>query len=439
MRAGGPLPTTIAAVSTTLPLDVLVVNHGPPVELARCLASVAEFLPGEQVRVWDNLSADSPQVREFAAAHPSIDWNFSDRGIGFAAGMNRLMARSDRDVLMLNPDAVLTGPLTRTRSALDEDRVAAASSTVVDPTGRTQRWDIAHRSGSVLRTLVSHSGYATRLRATPLSDLYPEPPEVVGGYLTGCSLMVSRAAWDDVGPFDERFFVYGEDPDWQGRARRRGWRLRMVDESGITHVSSQAGDAPASPRMSDLRAANTAVVLGMRGGMGPGALLIAGDLLLGRVQRSKRRHRAQAAAHRAAAAAGRTSVVLTTPDLDDAAAERVDLANELAGRGHAVTVVCLDGLGAQQRRLDTSVRMLLRPWWLPSVDTTVPGPAVLIGGDTPAEVRFAAAWTARGGRRWVVAGPELGGPQAGRWSGLLRRAIRTGRAHVSHSADYLTV
>jgi hypothetical protein len=315
--------------------------------------------------------------------------------------------------------------------------VAAASSTVVDPTGRTQRWDIAHRRGSVLRTLVSHSGYATRLRATPLSDLYPEPPEIVGGYLTGCSLLVSRAAWDDVGPFDERFFVYGEDPDWQGRARRRGWRLRMVDEGHVTHVSSQAGDAPPSPRMSDLRAANTAVVLGMRGGAGPGALLIGGDLLLGRVQRSKRRQREQAAARRAEAAQGRTSVVLTSPDLGDAAAERVALANDLASRGHPVTVVCLDGLGAQQRRLEPSVRMLLRPWWLPVVDTTVPGPAVLIAGDTSAEVRFAAGWSARGDRRWMVAGPELGGPQPGAWSSRLGRAIRAGRAHVARSADYL--
>ena len=64
----------------------------------------------------------------------------------------------------------------------------------------------------------NHAGYADLLRGTPLSDLYPAVPSRVEGYLTGCCLLVSRAAWDDLGGFDDRFFVYGEEADWQRRA-----------------------------------------------------------------------------------------------------------------------------------------------------------------------------------------------------------------------------
>lgn len=394
---------------------MLIVNYGDPGLLARCLRSVRTFLPDEQVRVWDNHSAQSPQVRELATTFPEIDWTFSDEGIGYAAGMNRLVSRTDEDTLSLNPDAQLTGPLSRTREVLHDDRVAAVSPAVVDPSGQTQRWDIAHKRQTASRILLNHAGYANRLRRTPFSDLYPAPPTDVGGYLTGCSLLVRREAWEDVGLLDERFFVYGEDPEWQRRAQRRGWRIAFCDEPDVCHgeeptpapdsAPAAAPTGPPSTRPRDLRAGNTAVALDLDGGRGH--LVIAGDLLLGRVQRSKRRRRQQTAQQRAAAATGH-DVVITVPTLetDDDIRRRVGLANTLAGRGHPVTVVCIEGFGPLQRALDPTVRLLLRPWWLPSAETVV-GAAVLIAGPTTAERRFAAGWARVGGGRTVVALDEL--------------------------------
>lgn len=423
-------------MSTNRPLDLLTVNYGGPEKLEVCLASVREHLPEAQVRVWDNRSARTDEVRRFAAAHPEIDWVFSEEGIGFAAGMNRLVARSDNDTLMLNSDAVLTGPLTRTRAALQGDRVAAASPTVVDPTGRTERWDIARRRQTVLRMFVNHTGYAPRLRRFPLlCDLYPSPPSEVDGYINPCAMVVSRDAWNAVGPLDERYFVYGEDADWHYRAAALGWRILLVDEPHAIHASSQAVDGPKSPHMADLLSANQASLAGIRNGRGRGTVLIAADTIARRVQRSKRRSRARAAEQRTQEAQGRVGVVIAVPDRNDAK-PRTELANELVRRGHPVTVLCLDDeLGVLQRQLDTTVRMQLRPWWLPEVDSTVE-PAVLITGDTTVETRFASAWTAlrRRTRHWVVAGPELGGPVAGARSRAVVRAIDGGRARPMEPA-----
>lgn len=404
-------------------LDVLIVNHGDPTLLARCLQSVRTWLPDEQVRVWDNRSPASPQVRELATTLPEVDWTFSDEGIGYAAGMNRLVVRTDQDTFSLNPDAELTGPLTRTREVLRSDRVAAASPAVVDPSGRTPRWDIAHKRQNAARILLNHAGYADRLRRTPFSDLYPSPPVTVGGYLTGCSLLVRREAWAEVGLLDERFFVYGEDPEWQRRAQRHGWRIVFCDEPDVRHGEepgtpdeaapddsapddSAPDEAPAGPvafsdRMRELRAGNTAVALDLDGGRGH--LVTAGDLLLGRVQRSKRTRRAAVRTRRAATATAH-DVVLTVPTLepDAGATRRVELANALAGRGHPVTLVCTEAFGPLQRALDPGVRLLLRPWWLPVVEPVVGG-EVLIAGRTPAERRFAAGWARLGATRTVVA------------------------------------
>ena len=38
-------------------------------------------------------------------------------------------------------------------------------------------------------------------------------------------MLIRRAAWDDVGPLDEGYFMYLEEIDWCRRARRRGWQI----------------------------------------------------------------------------------------------------------------------------------------------------------------------------------------------------------------------
>ena len=56
------------------------------------------------------------------------------------------------------------------------------------------------------------------------------------GVVTGCLLLTSRAAWERLGGFDERFFMYGEDADLSARARRLGYAVRITPDATIVHV-----------------------------------------------------------------------------------------------------------------------------------------------------------------------------------------------------------
>jgi glycosyltransferase involved in cell wall biosynthesis/GT2 family glycosyltransferase len=397
-----------------MPLAVLVVSYRRADLLARCLDSVRKHLPDSPVLVWDNASPGSARIHQLAESYPEARWTFADRNVGYAAAVNALAGQlvEPADLLLLNPDAELLGPLTACRAVLAEQRVAAVSPTVLDPSGATPPWDVARRPQTVLRALVSHTGYADRLRGSRLSDRYAHRPDEVSGYLSGCCLLVSAAAWQAIGPFDERFFVYGEEADWQRRATAAGWRLRLVDEPDVRHGDhgTTAGDPLAAARGADLLRAGQAELLGMRGNYGPGALFTAGLLVADRVQRSHR------ASRRAALAArdrpGRPSVLLTSNQLCQGGAERqrVLLANELAVRGYPVTLACLQSFGPLAAELDPAVRLVLAPYWQPLID--LPGrDAVLITGITNTEAGFALGWRAatalRPGRhRWLAAAHE---------------------------------
>ncbi|MCE7005496.1 glycosyltransferase [Kibdelosporangium philippinense] len=391
------------------PLSVLVVSYRRADLLRRCLDSVHKHLSGCRVLVWDNLSEGSLAIRELQSEYPDVDWVFSDSNVGYAAAINGLAERTEDDMLLLNPDAELTGPLTKSRAALSQGKVAAVSPKVQDDADGPD-WDVARRKQTVLRSLVSHSGYGKRLRGNALSDYYPQQPGEVDGYLSGCSLLISHAAWDELGGFDNKFFVYGEEAAWQRKAREHGWRLILADENDVRHAAAgtMAGDPLKERRARDFLRAGQAEMLGMSN-YGPGAIFTAGLNLLDRVQRSHRQDRSkEKAAARAKAQPGKPSILLTSNELCQGGAERqrVLLANELSRRGYPVTLACLQHFGPLTPELDPSVRLILTPWWQPLVDLPTKD-AVLITGVTNTEAGFAAGWKAlnRHGK-WLAATHE---------------------------------
>ncbi|WP_018334020.1 glycosyltransferase [Actinomycetospora chiangmaiensis] len=418
-------------------LAVLIVSYRRADLLDRALASVDKWLPEARVHVWDNGSAGSPAVKALAATRPDVTWTFSEFNLGYIAAMNKLMAQvPDCDVLQLNPDAELLGPCTRAREVLAEPGVAVVSPTVLDPEGRDLPWDVAHREQGVVRNLLNSAGYAKRLRGRTVSDLYPEAPEQVDGYLTGCALFISRDAWNALGPFDEQFFVYGEDATWQPNARRHGWQLRLVDEAEpqVRHSSggTVADDPLASMRGGDLLRSAQVMVLGLEHNAGRGSLYAAGSTLLDRVQRSKRGPRRARLDALAAQAGGRPAVVVITNGLRPGGAERqrVVLANELVERGHPVTLVCLQHLGQYISELDPRVRMFMQPWWQPVVDVAATDEAIVVGGCTKTEIGFATAWRALGRvtgqqRYWIPAAHDPAELDRPTYSEAQARALRT--------------
>ncbi len=418
---------------THRPLAVLVVAYRTPELLGSCLTAVAEHLPGASVHVLDNSAEHAAEVDPVERAHPEAVWHRGGPNIGFAAAVNALAATvPGHDLLLLNPDALLQGPLTSTLAAVREPDVAvAAPLDVAAAAGGAEPWDVAHRERTVISALVSAAGYAPRLRGTPLSELYASPPLDVDGYLTGACLAISGAAWDEIGGFDEEFFLYGEETQWQARARAAGWRLRLVDEPGIVHeaAGTTRSSSVAARRSGDLLRANIALEIGQRTSHRRADAYLAGTSVLDHLQRSKRAHR------RGHPPTDKPAIVLTINRLVYGGAERhhVVLATELVRRGHDVTIVCLQRLGPLIAEVPHTVRVVRQPWWAPDVDLP-DGPSILITGDTNTETGFGTLWRRRRrDRHWLVGAhvpPDAEGPT---YSPVLSRAMRRADGFIALS------
>lgn len=404
-------------------LVVVIVTYKSHELLEQCFASLDQHMPGLPVYVYENSGADYPGREELAARHPDVHWVFGPVNIGYAAALNALVEHTPAgsDLLLLNPDARLLGPLTRTVELLRQPGVAAVAPMLLDEAiGGPQPWDHVSRHATLTRALVAATGYSPALRGTALSHLYARQPAEssgIDGYMAGACIALKRAAWDQIGGFDEEFFLYGEEADWQHRARAAGWRLLMADELPVEHGNPALDPTAGGPgathgaevaaierlRNNDMLRANAALLLEHQHGVHKADVYLAGTTLLDRIQRSRRkiRHGAIAAQRRT----DRPTVVITTNRLVYGGAERQKalLAGELHRRGYPVTVVCMQRFGPLIKEIPHGVRVVRQPWWAPALDIPA-GPAVLIGGDTNTETGFATLWRAGGAaRRWLVA------------------------------------
>jgi GT2 family glycosyltransferase len=224
-------PTDEVPAVVPAPLHVVVVAYGDPAVLGDCLGALGGKYP---VVVVDNSSSTSTRD---VAARAGATYLDPGENLGFAAAVNLGLGVTpllDRDVLLLNPDAVI-GPedVERLRAALHEGPTVAC----VAPA--------QHRPGTDT--------------SSPVCWPFPTPSgawtEALGlgrftrrwGYVIASVLLVRGRALVDVGGLDEGFFLYAEEADWERRATLRGWTVSYCPEASAMHVGA-ATDPDATRR-----------------------------------------------------------------------------------------------------------------------------------------------------------------------------------------------
>lgn len=229
-------------------LSVIVVSHNGAAMVLDTLRSAHERAGGLHVEwfVVDSGSTDgTPDAVE--SAFPDIRL-FRRPNIGFAAANNVALRHArGRYVLLLNPDVeIREGTLRDLVGALDvRPEVGAASVTQVDPRGRNL-YSI-RRFPSPLRKLGESLALDrwTPIRSLQERDVTPQhyQEERSVDWVVGAFIAIRRGALEDVGPLDERFFLYAEEKDWCYRLHEAGWDVRHLPRMSIVHFGAERGRA----------------------------------------------------------------------------------------------------------------------------------------------------------------------------------------------------
>jgi len=230
-------------------LSVIIVSWNVKALLERCLSSLMECSKRGEIQceiiVVDNASTDgsAEMVRQ---RFPGVRLIASDSNLGFTRANNVGAGHSSgRYILLLNPDTeVLGDALTTMVSYMDSHPdVGALGPKLRFPDGRIQpsRRRFPTLATAFLESTVLQQWFPRNrvLQRYYVHDRNDDEEQDVD-WVIGACLLIRRQAWKQVGPLDERFFMYSEELDWCRRLKTAGWRLVYIPSATVMHYEGQS-------------------------------------------------------------------------------------------------------------------------------------------------------------------------------------------------------
>lgn len=199
--------------ATADPVDLVIVDNGTDQTVASRVADAAGaslVVPGRNLGYGAaaNLGCQGASTPYLVVANSDIEWT--------PGSLDRLLAAGDEQ-----PTAGALGPM-----LLNTDGSVYPSA----------------RALPSLATGAGHAIFAKPWPNNPWTRTYQARHETMGGYLraagwlSGACLVLRRTAFEQIGGFDESYFMFFEDVDLGERLGRAGWENVYVPDVHVTHV-----------------------------------------------------------------------------------------------------------------------------------------------------------------------------------------------------------
>ena len=225
----------------------MIVNYRSYDELTRCLTSLEPWQSVFAAVTIIDHESDLEAAERVGRRFPWVTLVERSTNEGFAIGVN-LGARNSKApfLLLLNPDCVAGGEAIAGLVAFAQTRSDAAvvGPRILNSDGTVQ--GSARRFPGISTMIAGRSSWLTRqFPNNPLSR-WNLPGRADSGapldvdWVSGACMLVRRAAFEQVGGMDERFFLYWEDADLCKRLAARGWGIVYLPQVSVVHAGGRS-------------------------------------------------------------------------------------------------------------------------------------------------------------------------------------------------------
>jgi len=229
-------------------VSAIIVNFNAGCLLNVCVNSLLNSPNISEIILVDNASSDSSL--DSVSQLPIVTIVQNPINLGFASACNiGLQHVRGEYVLFFNPDCSMTAEaLSKLIACLKSDEaIGMVGGLLIHPDGSEQaggRRAVPTPWRSFVRAFGLHSfehrwpklffDFHLHNQALPTKPIEVEA-------ISGACMLVKRSAFNDVGLWDEGYFLHCEDLDWCMRFRQKGWKILFVPNAKIIHEQGYCG------------------------------------------------------------------------------------------------------------------------------------------------------------------------------------------------------
>ena len=229
-------------------LSIIIVTWNSGEDISRCLSSVLAStgtLPTE-IFVVDNASSDGTS-RIVRSKYPTVRLIELPENLGFPRANNVGIQEAQGEfVLLLNPDTEVSREAVHACIARirEDGKIGMIGCRILYPDG-TLQLECAHHLPELrdvlIETFYLHMLFPkNRVFGRHRMGDWDHLDDRVVPRISGAFMMVRRAAIDQIGLLDERFFMYYEDVEYCARIARAGWTIQYLGKPTIIHFTGKS-------------------------------------------------------------------------------------------------------------------------------------------------------------------------------------------------------
>lgn len=231
-----------------LDLSIIIVNYNVKEFLTNLLHSLRTAVKNitHEIIIVDNASEDG-SIEIIKSKFPDVKLIENKKNVGFGSANNQALKIAEgKYFLLINPDTIVKeDTLEKMIELMDADpSIGAAGCKVLNPDGTLQ-----------LACRRSFPGpWTSFTKVVGLSKLFPNS-KIFAKYnltyldennsyevdaLSGAFMMIRKSVYDQIGGFDQQFFMYGEDLDLCYRIQKAGYKVYYFHETEIIHYKGES-------------------------------------------------------------------------------------------------------------------------------------------------------------------------------------------------------
>ncbi len=229
-------------------LSIIIVSYNVKYFLEQCLYSVRRATEGllAEVIVVDNASTDG-SMEYLQPRFPEVVFLQQKENGGFAKACNKGWRHScGTYVLFLNPDTILAEDTLHIclNFMQQHPQAGALGVHMIDGAGvflKESKRGLPHPRTSFFKL----TGLARLLPKSPLLARYylghlPQTENHEVDVLAGAFMLIPQSVLQQIGAFDEAFFMYGEDIDLSYRIQKAGYKNYYLAQTSIIHFKGES-------------------------------------------------------------------------------------------------------------------------------------------------------------------------------------------------------